>query len=216
MTRVVRTAAERREEILDVAERLILTTGYQRMTVQDVLDRVGIAKGTLYHHFAGKEAILQGIVDRETGAMAARARAAAEASAGQAALSRLLGVLAALAVESGSPAGELAEHFNDTRNAEFHVLVLNAALHQVAPVLAGVIADGVAAGEMSVPDPLGAAEVILALGSTLLDEGMVPATEAERARREQVVAVAGVRLLGAGPDAVAQGLGTPAGEGNHA
>ena len=37
--------AARRDEILDAAQRLILSTGYERMTVQDILDDRQISKG---------------------------------------------------------------------------------------------------------------------------------------------------------------------------
>ena len=99
MTRTVKPARVRREEILDAAEALILAKGYGRMTIHDVLREVGIAKGTLYHHFASKEAILRGIVERETVTMVQRARAAAVVELP--ALERLLYVIGSMRVEIG-------------------------------------------------------------------------------------------------------------------
>ena len=51
------SAQERRAQILDEALALFITKGYQRTTIEDILSAVGIAKGTLYHHFRSKEAL---------------------------------------------------------------------------------------------------------------------------------------------------------------
>ena len=47
-------AEERKNLILDQAQRLFVERGFAATTVEDILNRAGIAKGTLYHHFSGK------------------------------------------------------------------------------------------------------------------------------------------------------------------
>ena len=42
------------ERILDVAERLVQTCGYNGFSYADVADRLGITKAALHYHFAGK------------------------------------------------------------------------------------------------------------------------------------------------------------------
>ncbi len=54
----------RRNEILDTAQHLIYTKGYEQMTIQDLLDGLHISRGALYHYFASKEALLEALVDR--------------------------------------------------------------------------------------------------------------------------------------------------------
>ena len=51
-------AEERKKEILDIAEELFTTKGYDNTSTTDILERVGIARGTLYYHFKSKEEIL--------------------------------------------------------------------------------------------------------------------------------------------------------------
>ena len=46
--RIVKDAEERREEILDVAERLFGTKGFDHTSTNDILAEIGIARGTLY------------------------------------------------------------------------------------------------------------------------------------------------------------------------
>lgn len=55
-------SSERRDEILAIAARLIAKRGYSATTVRDIADEAGILSGSLYHHFASKEAMLQEIL----------------------------------------------------------------------------------------------------------------------------------------------------------
>ena len=72
--RVVKEAAERRNEILDTAEKLFITKGYDKTSTNDILDRVGIARGTLYYHFKSKEEILNAMIERINGALITKAK----------------------------------------------------------------------------------------------------------------------------------------------
>jgi AcrR family transcriptional regulator len=62
MPRVVKEHAVRRSELLDAAQRLIFTKGYDQMSIQDILDELHIAKGTFYHYFSSKHALLEALV----------------------------------------------------------------------------------------------------------------------------------------------------------
>jgi AcrR family transcriptional regulator len=65
--RVVKPEAyeARRNEILDVARRLVmLTKGYTGMAVQDILDELQISKGAFYHYFDSKQALLEALIER--------------------------------------------------------------------------------------------------------------------------------------------------------
>lgn len=52
----------RREQIIAIARRQIASRGYSSTTVRDIADEAGILSGSLYHHFASKEAVLQEIL----------------------------------------------------------------------------------------------------------------------------------------------------------
>ena len=52
--RVVKSAEERKNEILDVAEQLFAEKGFDNASTNDIIKRIGIARGTLYHHFKSK------------------------------------------------------------------------------------------------------------------------------------------------------------------
>lgn len=56
--------AARRNEILDIARKLVYTKGYDQMSIQDILDEMKISKGAFYHYFESKQALLDGLIDR--------------------------------------------------------------------------------------------------------------------------------------------------------
>ncbi len=64
MPRIVKEYAVRRNEILDAAQRLIYTKGYEQMTIQDILDDLQIAKGLVYYYFDSKQAMLTALIER--------------------------------------------------------------------------------------------------------------------------------------------------------
>jgi len=47
-----------RQHILEAAERMLQTKGLARLTNKDIIEAVGCAEGTLYNHFATKEALI--------------------------------------------------------------------------------------------------------------------------------------------------------------
>src|SRR6266567_4989713 len=66
MARIVKEQAYagKRNEILDVAQWLVYTKGYEQMTIQDILDFLQISKGAFYHYFDSKPALLFALVER--------------------------------------------------------------------------------------------------------------------------------------------------------
>lgn len=64
MARIVKEHTVRRNEILDVAQQLVTTRGYEQMSIQDILNELQIAKGTLYHYFDSKQALLEALLER--------------------------------------------------------------------------------------------------------------------------------------------------------
>lgn len=58
----------KRTQILDAAEKLFLEKGYERASVQDVLDALGMSKGGFYHYFDAKESLLRAVCERRLAA----------------------------------------------------------------------------------------------------------------------------------------------------
>lgn len=58
--------AVRREAFVEAAQRLIQARGYERVSIQDVLDELGASRGAFYHYFDGKLALLDAVIERMT------------------------------------------------------------------------------------------------------------------------------------------------------
>lgn len=56
--------ATRRDVFLDAAQALIMSRGYDRFSIQDIIDATGASKGAFYHYFDSKDSLLDAIVDR--------------------------------------------------------------------------------------------------------------------------------------------------------
>lgn len=67
MTRVTKDPDERRNELIACAQQLFYSKGYERTTVRDIVDALGVAKGTFYYYFDSKLDILEAMVDELIG-----------------------------------------------------------------------------------------------------------------------------------------------------
>ena len=57
---------ERRDQIIDAAERLFYEKGYEQTSVQDVLDALSLSKGGFYHYFQSKIELLEAVCRRQS------------------------------------------------------------------------------------------------------------------------------------------------------
>lgn len=65
-----RQRKEREDLILQAAEEVLSERGYHEMSIDEIAARVGIAKGTVYLHFASKEDLVFALFEREVQAFA--------------------------------------------------------------------------------------------------------------------------------------------------
>jgi len=56
--------ARRRDEILDAAVTIFSEKGYDEADTQELADRLGVAKGTLYRYFRSKRELFQAVIHR--------------------------------------------------------------------------------------------------------------------------------------------------------
>lgn len=52
------------ERLLDAASRLFYTRGVPNVGINEIIARAGVARMTLYHHFAGKDALVRAVLER--------------------------------------------------------------------------------------------------------------------------------------------------------
>jgi AcrR family transcriptional regulator len=173
---VARTVDQRahtikRTEILDAAHQLVTSAGYERMSIQDLLDRLGISKGAFYHYFDSKGALLEALVER----MLQEAEQHLAPIAADATLPASLAIERFFTVFARYKAGQqplilavLPVWYADD-NAIVRDKVREASLERLAPLLAAIIERGQAEHAFSVADSAQAARIVLGLTQDLAD-----------------------------------------------
>lgn len=192
--RVVKPAEERKNEILDVAEHLFVEKGFDQASTNDIINEVGIARGTLYYHFSSKEEILDAIVDRMGRERIAQA-AAIIANREIPLLERLTASVLALNVDSGVGVEMLAQ-MHKPQNALLHQKMQDSMIKGVVPLFTKLIEEGNRLGIFDTKYPSDAAEMIVVYTNTAFDElaGLSPE---ERETKSKAFIYHTERILGA-------------------
>lgn len=165
--RVTKSAEERKNEILDVAEQLFVEKGFDNTSTNDIINEVGIARGTLYYHFKSKEEILDAMVERIRRDKIAQA-AAIVANRELPLLERLSGAVMALNIE-GDVGVEVLEQIHMPENALLHQKMQERVISGVVPVIASLIEEGKANGIFDTKYPSDAVEMIITYSSMAFD-----------------------------------------------
>jgi AcrR family transcriptional regulator len=74
-----RQAEATRQLLVDVARDLFAERGYAATSIEDIIKAAGVARGALYHHFDGKDALFRAVYDAVQSEMASSVVAAAMA-----------------------------------------------------------------------------------------------------------------------------------------
>ncbi|MGN1168368.1 MAG: TetR/AcrR family transcriptional regulator [Lachnospiraceae bacterium] len=178
--RIVKDAEERRNEILDVAERLFCARGYDNTSTNDILKEIGIARGTLYYHFKSKEDILDGMIERLTNQMVEKAAVIA-LDESIPVLERLTRTMLSLNVDN-ELGDMIMEQVHRPQNALMHQKLENRLLGPVNKLITKIAEDGIKEGIMQTDYPAEAVEMIMIYSYSAFDS-MVQYSEEEEQRK---------------------------------
>lgn len=185
MVRIVKKAEERRDEILQAAGEMFLVRGYDRTTMKDVMVRLQIAKGTIYHYFKSKEELLEAVLESLVAAMVQKMQEIAREAEGDA-VARLRHLIVTTAkADNHDP--EMLEHLHQPGNTGMHLRLLAKMITRQAPVYAELIRQGCRERIFATDHPLESAEFILAAIQFLTDPGIYPWTTDQLTRRAQAL-----------------------------
>jgi AcrR family transcriptional regulator len=159
------THAVRRDEILDVAEGLIRTRGYDGMSIQDVQDALGASRGAIYHYFRSKEAILEAVIERMTSAIVPVMEPIA-ADPTMRAVDKLGAVFAAAGAWKAQRSDlllALIRSWLAPGNDLVRFRANTAGMAAMTPMLEAIIAQGAYEGDFQIESPADTASVLIAL-----------------------------------------------------
>jgi len=168
--RITKEHDERRNEILDIAEKLFNIKGYDKCTINDILKEVGIAKGTFYHYFKSKEEVLDAIVSRYKDVVITKVNEVANNDV-ITLEEKLMGAFMSMRIIDQLDS-EMINEMHKTENALLHQKILNQIVIEVAPILVKIIKEGVDRKVWRCKFPLEYMQIFLASSITLTDEGI--------------------------------------------
>ncbi|UCH59552.1 MAG: TetR/AcrR family transcriptional regulator [Anaerolineales bacterium] len=167
MPRIVNEAeyTARRNQILELAQQMVYTKGYEQMTIQDILDGLQISKGAFYHYFGSKQALLEALIERlveEAEKIQAPILQAPDLTAMEK-LKRYFYTLGRWKTERKSYLLNLMQVWYNDENALVRQKLNTASIQRFAPVLTAIIHQGMQEGVLNPQYPKQAGEVVLVL-----------------------------------------------------
>lgn len=162
----------RRVQILDTAERLFYEQGYDRTSVQDILDAMKMSKGGFYHYFDAKDTVLkavserraQGRFDQLTASIQGSRRSPVEK------LNLLLGMANLFEAEEPAFAALMLKLCYQDKDASMNAHRRRVLVDRLLPTLNDVIAEGVDDGSFHTRHPIEIGRLLLLLACDVDDE----------------------------------------------
>jgi AcrR family transcriptional regulator len=210
MTRIVKDNEVRRKEILDVAQKLIYSKGYEQMTIQDILDELHISKGAFYHYYTSKQALLEALVEHIQDQMELFLVPIIRDPELPAIvkLQRFIDTSARWKTERKSFLLVILRTWYMDKNALFRQKMQAAMVKRTVPLLTKVIGQGIQAGDLNAIYPDQVSEVVLSLllGVGEAFAGYLLSSESEYRDPQRIE-----RTVAAYTDALERVLGAPSG-----
>lgn len=192
--RVTKTPEERRDELINAAERLFLERGYDQTAVADIVRAVNVAQGTFYYHFRSKEEILGAILAKDLDAVGRRFGDTID-RADLTPPERLAAVIGAAFATITEKQG-LLESLHRPGNALIHDKLRRLTIDIMVPLMARLIEEGKRSGDFDVPHPREAGELLLAAMAYSFDHPTLLSDPAHRRRMRAALESALPRILG--------------------
>jgi TetR/AcrR family transcriptional repressor of nem operon len=163
--------AVRRKEILDAAQRLVYTKGYEQMAIQDILNELQISKGAFYHYFGSKLALLEALIERikDEGEQLLIPIVQDPQLGTLEKIQHFFDVAASWKTERKAYLLALLRIWYTDENAIVRQKLQAALIKQTAPLLTTVVRQGIKEGVLTNPFPDQAGEIVLTLLQSLGD-----------------------------------------------
>ena len=174
--------ANKKEFILDTAEKMFVEQGFDQTSIAQILDATQIAKGTLYYYFTSKEEIMDAIIERWIDQSFEQVRIWVEQKQ-LPILERLMGALASLNMQKDGQ--ELLDHLHAPQNALLHEKTNQILLSKVPEILYPLFQEGFQTGEMQTTYPYETIEMMLTYSLQIFNSSFQTLDQAEKNHKIQ-------------------------------
>lgn len=167
--RTVKKYDVRLNEILDACQGLFFSKGYENTTINDVLRRVEIGKGTFYHYFKSKEEVLDAIIMR----LIKSKLEVIEYIANKEGMNATDKIAAMLFAQKPQDQQEIdtITNMHTSANALIHQKAIQKTISDLSPVFAKVIEQGISEKVFFNPFPKETSELLL-MAQFVFDDGL--------------------------------------------
>lgn len=175
--RVTKDRDERRRELIDVAERLFLSQGYENTGVSDIVRATNVAQGTFYYHFESKEDVLVEVVKKNVAELEAWVDEIVQKR--ELAPPARLDYLLALLLQFASVRKDLIADIHAEGNAPVHQRLMGTTSEMLRKYLLVLVQEGVETGHFRLPNiEAGVAFLLGGLGQLLHEPHWVQSRQA--------------------------------------
>lgn len=158
---------KRKQELLKIAYDMFLTKGYENTSVDEIIEKAQIAKGTYYYHFKSKEQMLEEVIDMM---IASECEAAKQVIATDIPVpQKIVGIIASM-----KPA-EVEQPIKNTlfqpENVLMHHKVRQKLIEVITPLLSEVVEEGVDEGIFECDNIAERVKMLLIISDSTFNEG---------------------------------------------
>ncbi|MFP4498934.1 MAG: TetR/AcrR family transcriptional regulator [Vulcanimicrobiota bacterium] len=172
MARITKKYEERKKEILQTAEFFFNTRGYQKTTIQNIINKLGIAKGTFYHYFKSKEDLLDQLTENLSSQGCQIIKSIIN-KAGLSAVEKMRAItkeLGAFKAERIQIMADLTKVIYSEKNIAMAQKMKEKNYRKMVPLFTKIIEQGNREGLFSTPYPEEAAYFFLVIGEAVRDQ----------------------------------------------
>lgn len=174
MARTVKNYHERKDEFLDTAQELFFTKGYKQTSIESIIKKIGVAKGTFYYYFKSKEDLLDKLTYKMSKKILEEVKKIVEKDDLNAIdkLNQAYAVAGSVKLENIELLKVLLKAFYNDRNLFFRHKMFMSSMEILAPEFSKIIRQGVNEKVFNTPFPDEAARLIFEIANTF--SGKIP------------------------------------------
>lgn len=185
MVRVSKKPEERRLEIILTAQELFATQGYEKTSVNAIIEKMDIAKGTFYYYFKSKKDLLNALVDDLLDRLVLFGESVVKDTSLNA-LEKIEKIFSSQNSNNKS-AEDMKESLHHPNNRELHEQTNVQFVLRFSPLIAEIVEQGKKEGVLSVKNTLETVQFLLVASQFFFDDGLFPCNQKEWKTRRKAM-----------------------------
>ena len=156
---------KRKLELMQIAYKMFISNGYENTSVDEIIEKAGIAKGTYYYYFESKEQMLEEVISMMIEKEEEKAKAFIETDLP--APRKVVGVIASFRPTNEEQA--IGDALNNPENILMHEKTTKMLIEKITPLLTQVVESGIKDGIFDCDNIPERVKMILILSDALFD-----------------------------------------------